>query len=64
MQLHKDPTLEAASALEIAQKGCAVCARRRQLSSGKLLCAIGKKFPFCRGGNGFKLDTGGKDAKP
>lgn len=56
--LHKDPTLEAAQRLEIAQKRCGACQRRVMLSSGDLRCGVGKTFPACRGQRGgFALDV-------
>lgn len=56
----RDPTLEGAQQMEIQERGCAVCERRRVLSTGELRCGVGKRFPFCRADKkkGFRLDVG------
>ena len=60
LALHKDPTFERVAAMEIRERKCRVCTRRRELSTGAVLCGTGKRFPLCRSDkkNGFKLDMG------
>jgi len=58
--LHRDPTFEAACAMQLRELGCKACARRLTLSDCSVVCSQGKKFPFCkREKSGFKLDEGG-----
>ena len=55
--LHRDPTFDAVAAMEIREKGCKVCTRSIEYIEGVFRCAVGKKFPKCRGEkNGFVLD--------
>lgn len=57
--LYRDPTLERAVAMEIREKGCAACTRRREVFDGAYECTVNKTFPKCRGKkNGFQLDEG------
>lgn len=59
VELYRDPTFEAVAAIEIREKGCKVCVRRIEYFKGVFRCAVGKKFPVCRGKrNGFVLDEG------
>ena len=59
---HRDPTFEAACRLEINEKGCAVCMRRRVVFNDEYACDTGLVFPFCRvNKKGFILDEGRGD---
>lgn len=58
MQLHKDPTFEAAQRMEIEQKKCSICMQSIALiHTKKNICASGKQWPFCKYDrkNGFKI---------
>lgn len=58
--LYDDPTLDAAVSMEVEDKQCAVCTRRRVLSEGGATCGVGHVYPFCkRSRDGFELDAGG-----
>lgn len=53
---HKDPTFEAVLALELREKNCRVCVNGSQLTTGRVVCFSGLRFPYCQSNkkNGFK----------
>ena len=57
--VHRDPTFNAAVAMEVREKkGCGVCTRRIELM-GSCLCSVNKTFPRCRREKkGFEYDEG------
>jgi len=57
--LYRDPVFEKVAAIEIREKGCAVCTRSVEVFDGAHQCTVHKTFPKCRGKkNGFQLDEG------
>lgn len=58
---YRDPTFNAAVAMEVREKkGCGVCIRRIELL-GRAICGVNKTYPRCKYNNdnkGFKYDLG------
>jgi len=60
VQVHRDPTFDAACRLEIHEKNCSVCQRRVVLAD-QSYCGVDKKFPACkRQRGGFLLIVEGQ----
>lgn len=58
--LYRDPTLEAAQAMEVREKRCGACARRARFIAALEVwtCGVGLAWPRRGRCNGFRLDKG------